>query len=88
MAAGDYRSCDVCGGEAFYDMALDYATVEDRPGTVPVRYAGEPQYQNPELLAKHGWCLGFVGDWAVICTDCSKTHRTAVLPIERKELKA
>lgn len=82
MAAGDYRSCDVCGGKAFYDARLNYEDASDRTNAVPFRQAGVEQYDDPALLAKYGTSLDYVGDWAVICTDCSKTHRTVILPIE------
>lgn len=26
--------------------------------------------------------LGNVGDWAVLCKECAKTHRTIIVPIE------
>ncbi|HEX7687315.1 MAG TPA: hypothetical protein VF453_06400 [Burkholderiaceae bacterium] len=86
MAACDYRSCDVCGGKAFYDAELAYESMSDensiRRGATPMRYAGREQFSEPELTAKFGQVLGYVGDWAVLCTACSKTHRTAILPRE------
>jgi hypothetical protein len=79
MAASDYRSCDVCGGKAFYDANLNYENGDNVDGEwvypdTPYRVAGEDQ-------GKYGSALDYVGDWAVICTDCAKTHRTAILPI-------
>ena len=29
-----------------------------------------------------GYKLQYLGDWAVICRDCAKTHKTIVVPIE------
>src|SRR5690349_8029348 len=83
MAKADYRLCDVCGEKAFYDSNLSY---EDGPSehkkTPPYRIAGEPQMDDAALVEKYGNRLGYLGDWAVICEDCAKTHRTAILPIE------
>lgn len=76
MAAGDYRSCDVCGGKAFYDAHLNY---EDGGSRSPFRIAGEAQYDKPELVEKCGTSLDYVGDWAVICDDCAKTHKCQVV---------
>lgn len=30
--------------------------------------------------------LDYLGDWAVICEDCAKTHRCVVLPRDRRSL--
>jgi len=87
MAAGDYRSCDVCGGKAFYDAELCCEGADESSplarNAPPYRIAGAEQYDDPSLNAKHGVVLGYVGDWAVICSGCSKTHRTAIVPIEQ-----
>lgn len=79
MAAGDYRSCDVCGGKAFYDANLNYESGEKIDGKWvypenPFRVAGQNQ-------GFGGNALDYVGDWAVVCTECAKTHRTAILPL-------
>ena len=69
MAGSDYRLCDVCSRKAFYDVELGY----DDDGE-PFRIAGE---QDP-----HGEItLDYLGDWAVLCLECAKTHRTAIVPI-------
>lgn len=78
MAAGDYRSCDVCDGKAFYDANLNYDTGDKVDGkwvysTTPFKIAGEDQ-------GLYGVGLDYVGDWAVLCTECAKTHRVAILP--------
>jgi len=44
--------------------------------------AGVPQYEDAELLRNHGARLDNVGDWAVICDECAKTHRCQIVPIE------
>ncbi len=79
MAGGDYRSCDVCGGKAFYDADLNYETGKRIDGEwvypeTPYKIAGVRDSCDTNAL-------GNVGDWAVICSKCSKTHRTAILPI-------
>lgn len=76
MAVADYRLCDVCGGKAFYDAELRYEDARD-DGGVPYRIAGEEQ--------EWGNVLGYVGDWAVICVGCARTHRTRIeklIPVE------
>lgn len=69
MALVDYRLCDVCHGKAFYDARLNY---EDAGAQVAVRYAGEVSWYR----------LDDLGDWAVLCKDCAKTHRTEIVKIE------
>lgn len=69
MAYCDYKLCDVCGGKAFYDANLDYYDVVS--SDAGSREAGKPSY----------FKLGYVGDWAVLCDDCAKTHKTAIVPI-------
>lgn len=82
MARGDYRGCDVCDGKAFYDANLSYEDGDSEWRLEPYRVAGEPQYPGaPELNAKWAVSLGYVGDWAVICTDCSPSFRTLIEPI-------
>jgi hypothetical protein len=79
MALADYRLCDVCGEKVFYDANLNY----NEGGTsAPFRISGEPQYEKPELLAKYGTTLDYLGDWAVICEDCARTHKCVVVPID------
>lgn len=81
MALADYRLCDVCGGKAFYDANLSYA---DGPGQFsendhPYRVAGEEQYDTPELNQKYGMRLGYLGDWAVLCTDCAEKYEVRIV---------
>lgn len=73
MAAADYRLCDVCGGKAFYDSNLYYEDEHEAPDRAPYRVAGE--------ASDWGYRLGYLGDWAVLCEDCAKTHRTRIEPI-------
>jgi hypothetical protein len=63
MASADYYLCDTCGGKTFYDAALSY------------REHGEPN-ENPET--HHQWPDGNVGDMAVICRECAKTHSIVI----------
>lgn len=81
MAGGDYRSCDVCGGKTFYDANLSYGDESDWADYMPYRVAGNEQYSDPDALQKYGTRLPYVGDWAVICDDCAKTHKTQIVPI-------
>jgi hypothetical protein len=87
MAMSDYRLCDVCGSKAFYDSNLNYGdgTDEWHKDYPPFRIAGEAQYSKPELNEKYGARLDYVGDWAVICTDCAKTHKAVIVPIEERK---
>ena len=88
MAAGDYRSCDVCGGKTFYDANMwYYQGVEEGNdfSKVPYRIAGQQQFSNEEANAKYGLRLGRLGDWAVLCQECAKTHRAIIVPIEKEE---
>jgi len=86
MALGDYRLCDVCDGKAFYDSRLNYGdgTDEWHKNLSPYRQAGKYQYDKPEFNQKYGMRLDNLGDWAVICADCAKTHKTIVVPIDIK----
>lgn len=83
MAAADYRLCDVCGGKAFYDSNLSYewGPSEYRPDDPPYRIAGAEQFEDAAINQRSGMRLGYLGDWAVLCSDCAKTHRVAILPI-------
>lgn len=76
MASADYRLCDVCGCKAFYDANLSYDF--DAPPDEQYRVCG---------TNKWGLALGSLGDWAVICKDCAKTHRTQIVEITEQEGK-
>lgn len=83
MATADYRLCDVCEGKAFYDANLNYEQGRDSEWAkrqAPFRWAGEEQGkpEHDDYLLR----LDYLGDWAVICDDCAKTHKTTVVPIE------
>lgn len=73
MAYADYRHCEVCDCKVFYDSNLDYEQGRDVPKEEFARVNGE---ENP-----WGYKLHSLGDWAVICRDCAKTHKTIVVPI-------
>lgn len=84
MAKADYRCCDLCDDKVFYDSNLNYqqGPSEYDPDRPPFRTAGEEEaFSTPELQHKYGTRLDFLGDWAVLCTDCAKTHRTVIVPI-------
>lgn len=84
MAAADYRLCDVCDQKAFYDSNLSYewGQSEGTVKTAPYRIAGKEQFDDPAINERSGMRLGYLGDWAVICEDCAKTHRTRIERIE------
>lgn len=81
MAKTDYRLCDVCDGKAFYDAELNYEQGQGffTSNAAPFRYEGEEQYNAPELMEKYGVRLDHLGDWAVLCVECAKTHRTLIV---------
>lgn len=78
MAAGDYRSCDVCGGKCFYDANLNYEDDENEwnANRPPFRTVGldPPSFYAPKL--------DYLGDWAVICNECAKTHKCVIVKLE------
>jgi hypothetical protein len=86
MALADYRLCDVCEGKAFYDAHLNYGDGTDawHKDLSPYRQAGKDQYDKPEFNQKYGMRLDYLGDWAVICSECAKTHKTVIVPIDAK----
>lgn len=85
MAAADYKLCDVCGKKAFYDANLNYENgPPDYREQAPFRVAGKEQYSDADAAQKYGYRLDYLGDWAVICDDCAKTHKCVVLPYNAK----
>lgn len=79
MAMADYRQCDVCGCKAFYDANLNY----DYPDK-----NGNDQWGNPAVKVRDsGYTLDHLGDWAVLCIDCAKTHKAVIVPIAEGESK-
>lgn len=77
MAGADYKSCDVCGGKAFYDAKLQYEQEDKWNKETPF------SKEVGETLSKfEAYKLGHLGDWAVLCVNCAKTHKTQIVPIE------
>ena len=74
MALADYKLCDLCDAKAFYDSNLSYEPSRKKLDPNAFRQVGE--------TVEWGQTLGYLGDWAVLCTDCSKTHKTAIVPID------
>ena len=74
MAMADYKCCNRCGRKCFYDSDLQYVSKPDAFNLAPFKEAGEQQEFTPLYLYK-------LGDWAVLCIECSKTHRTQIAPI-------
>lgn len=71
MALADYRLCDKCESKAFYDANLnyDFSTVRN---PIP-----------PEQLIRGSHLkLEYLGDWAVLCRECAKTHKAVIVPID------
>jgi hypothetical protein len=81
MAAADYRLCDVCDNKVFYDSNLNYVWGRDEYNAhiAPFRTNGEA---TDYMEDRHEMRLDYLGDWAVICTECAKTHKTIVVPID------
>lgn len=74
MAAADYKLCDMCGCKAFYDSDLSYDF--GAPADEQFRVCGATPF---------GHSLGNLGDWAVLCKNCAKTHRTQIVKIAEQE---
>lgn len=74
MAMADYRQCDICGCKAFYDAHLNYQW----------ETKSEPIPKDEQISGSPGMKLDYLGDWAVLCTDCAKTHECV---IEAKQAK-
>lgn len=77
MAMADYRQCDVCGCKAFYDANLNYEW-PDKNGNG----SWGRKIEKDELVRDSSHKLDNLGDWAVLCTDCAKTHQCVILPNE------
>lgn len=83
MAFADYRLCDVCDNKVFYDSNLNYEQgPSEYRSTPPFRIAGKEQHDNQDVLHKYGSRLDYLGDWAVICEDCAKTHKCVIVTID------
>lgn len=78
MAYADYRLCDICEGKAFYDSNLNYQWPDKN---------GNNDYGNPidksDLVRDCSYQLDHLGDWVVLCTECAKTHKVVIVPIEQ-----
>ena len=84
MASGDYRSCDVCGCKCFYDANLNYEHLEESWDDVNQRIIkpkGGVLYNGEDSFLK----VDYLGAWAVLCDDCSKTHEARIVPKEGQD---
>lgn len=71
MAYADYKLCDICGEKAFYDSNLNYewSTKQDPiPENLMYKEVGIPIHMKLDRL----------GDWAVLCRNCSKTYKCVI----------
>ncbi len=89
MALSDYRLCDICERKAFYDSKLNYQYGKCKGNyripeeyDIPFNEVGEPQIDDPESVEEHGLRLDYLGDWAVLCQECAKTHKCVIVPRE------
>lgn len=73
MAMADYRLCDVCDGKAFYDSNLDYEFVGQSG------WGGE-KVTREDCVRDQDYKLQYLGDWAVLCKNCAKTHKCIIVP--------
>lgn len=79
MAASDYRLCDLCDSKAFYDSNLNYE-YPDKNGNDSFGR----KIEKDEMVRDSRHKLDYLGDWSVLCTDCAKTHKTVIVPIDFK----
>jgi len=61
--------------------AADYRLCDCCNGKV--FYDSNLNYEYSEVLPSGHMALDYLGDWAVICSDCAKTHKTVVLTNEQ-----
>lgn len=71
MAYADYRHCDLCDRKTFYDANLDYDE-----GAID-----RPAFRRAGVAIPGGLALHNLGDWAVLCDECSKTHVTQIVRV-------
>lgn len=82
MAGADYRHCDICDCKVFYDANLNYEQGKSTWGNEPIPKDEEARIAGEE--SGWGYRLDYLGDWAVLCRDCAKTHKTVIVPIDPK----
>ena len=80
MAASDYRLCDLCDSKAFYDSNLNYE-YPDKNGNDSFGR----KIEKDEMVRGSRHKLDYLGDWSVLCTDCAKTHKTVIVPLEKND---
>jgi len=74
MAYSDYRLCDKCGCKAFYDSNLNYQhSTKNEP--IP----------DSDLIRNSFYKLDDLGDWCVLCRECSKEHECVIVPKGEKK---
>lgn len=62
-----YKRCGVCGGNTFDESTLNFKASSQEAS---IRDMGD--------IDPHNRSLESLGDWAVLCTTCSKTYRTTI----------
>ena len=77
MALGDYRLCDVCDSKVFYDSNLNYEW-PDKDGND----SWGNKIEKVDMVRNSEYKLDYLGDWAVICSECAQTHKCIVVPID------
>ena len=81
----DHKPCDRCGKWTLWEGTLldQYEFSRDRQPSddPPYRVAGEEQTGD----SGDRFCIDGVGDWAMLCPACAKTHRTMIVPIDYPE---
>ena len=84
MAAIDYRKCDVCGCKTFYDANLNYDSNFDEDGKETGKVKDEEIFKingKSQVDSHDPLQLDYLGDWAVICITCAKTHKTVIVKV-------
>jgi len=80
LASADYKLCDICSCKTFYDANVDYEGAElCGDMKCPRKHSGDFHIDEQGCPLPLG-----VGDWKVICFECSKTNRVIIEKIETK----